>query len=153
MQLCEVFLNFNEDDFAALVRGISLGKLRTYQMYDAFKARAHLSKLNTDTLRRATPRLRERLAGGDEELAKDLAQAILLSHLDMIPAVLDFLGIPHENGFFAKGLDPSPYLQPGWQQRVFDEFKGKFPTNILLLYINHLAWELDKPAACFRPQA
>ena len=56
------------------------------------------------------PRFWERIAGGDDDFARDLAQAILVSHLDMITAVLDFLGVPHENGFFAKDMDAKPYL-------------------------------------------
>jgi hypothetical protein len=78
---------------------------------------------------------------------------MLFSHLDLILAVLGFLGIPNENGFFSKGLDASTYLTPGWQQRVWDEFQGKFPAPAVLLYINHLAWELDPQAACFQPPA
>ena len=41
----------------------------------------------------------------DDEFATDLAQAILVSHLDMIRAVLDHLGVPHEDGFFAKDAE------------------------------------------------
>ena len=36
----------------------------------------------------------------------------------MMRAVLDFLGIPNEDGFFAKDLDAPKYLTEGWQQRV-----------------------------------
>ena len=49
----------------------------------------------------------------DEEFGRDLAQAVLVSHLDLIGAVLDFLGVPHENGFFAKDMDPKPYFTEG----------------------------------------
>ena len=41
----------------------------------------------------------------DEEFARDLGQVVLVSHLDMIIAVLNALGVPHEDGFFAKDLD------------------------------------------------
>jgi hypothetical protein len=120
-------------------------------MYESFKTRSRLHKLNAENLRKATPRFWARIGEKDEEFAKDLAQVFLLSHLDLILAVLEFLGIPNENGFFAKGLDASPYLTAGWQQRVYDQFHGKFPEPALLLYINHLAWELEKPAECFVP--
>jgi hypothetical protein len=151
MQLCEFFLKLPEESFAQLVRGISLGKLRTYQLYEPFKARAHMTKLNTENLRKAIPRFRARLASGEEEFAKELAQAILVCHLDMAAAVLDFLGIPNQDGFFSKDLDASQYLSPGWQQRVWDNLRDKYPAPVLLLHLNHLAWELDKLATCFFP--
>jgi hypothetical protein len=153
MLLSEALLSLPADDLAALVRGVSIGKLKTYQMYETLKARARLAKLNTESLRKAIPRFRARLEEKDEEFAKDLAQAMLLTHLDLILAVLEFLGIPNQNGFFAKDLDASPWLKPGWQQRVYDQFQGKSPEPALLLYINHLAWELDKSAGCFLPGA
>ena len=53
----------------------------------------------------------------------------------------------------AKDLDASAHLTPGWQQRVHEKFHGAFPEPALLLYINHLAWELDKTAARFAPAA
>lgn len=128
-----------------------MGKLRTYQMYESFKTRARLHKLNSENLRKAIPRFWARIGEKDEEFAKELAQVFLLSHLDLIQAVLEFLGIPNENGFFAKNLDASAWLTPGWQQRVYEKFHGQYPEPALLLYINHLAWELDKPAECFLP--
>ena len=153
MLLSEVFLTLGEENFASFVRGVSMGKLRTYQMFESFRTRARVHKLNTEILRKAIPRFWARLADKDEELAKDLAQVVLLSHLDLILAVLEFLGIPNENGFFAKDLDASAQLTPGWQQRVYDQFHGKFAEPPLLLYINHLACELDKTAGCFLPKA
>ena len=151
MLLSVALLSLTADDFASLVHGISIGKLRTYQMYETLKTRARLAKLNTESLRKATPRLRARLEEKDEDFAKDLAQAMLLTHMDLVQAVLEFLGIPNQNGFFAKDLDATQWLTPGWQQRVHDEFHGKFAEPALLLYINHLAWELDKSAECFSP--
>jgi hypothetical protein len=149
MLLSEVFLKLGEDHFGVLVRGVSMGKLRTYQRFESFKVHAHLGKLNTETLRKAIPRLWIRLGEGDQDLAADLAQAILLSHLDLILAVLEFLGIPNDNGFFAKDVDASAHLTPGWQQRVYDQFHAAYPAPVLLLYINHLASELDASAECF----
>ena len=100
MQLSEVYLKLGESGFGQLVRSISIGKLKTYQLYDAFKASAHLNKLNTEALQKHVPRFWARLAERDEQFAKDLAQTVLVSHLEMIAAVLDFLGVPHEGGFF-----------------------------------------------------
>lgn len=151
MLLSDVFLEFGEETFGQLVRGVSMGKLRTYQLYESFKTRAHLAKLNTETLRKAVPRFWARISQKEDEFAKELAQAILLSHLDLILAVLDFVGIPNENGFFAKDLDPARHLTPGWQQRVYEKFHGQYPEPALLFYINHLAWELDKQAEFFAP--
>jgi len=142
MRLCDVFQQLGEPGFSELVRGISLGKLKTYQLYDAFKTRAHMTKLNTEHLRKATPRLWGRMKEGDEEFAKDFAQAVLVSHLDLITAVLNFLGIPNEDGFFAKDLDAKPYLTEGWQSRVHEKFKDVYPDALLRFYTAHLDWEL-----------
>jgi hypothetical protein len=151
MQLTEVYQKLGEGAFTALVRGISIGKLKTYQIYEGFKVRAHLSKLNTETLRKAAPRLWARINEGDEEFAKDLGQTILVSHLDMISDVLGFTGIPNEGGFFAKDLDPKQFLTEGWRERVFDQFRSKYPEPLLLFYINHLAWELTGAQDVFQP--
>ena len=130
-----------------------MGKLRTYQLFDRLKTRAHLAKLNAEVLHRAAPRLWARLSEKDEELAKDLAQAVLISNLDMIMAVLGFLGIPNEGGFFAKDEDPKQHLTDGWQQRVFEKYRELYPQPVLLFYINHLAWETVKDAEVFQPAA
>jgi hypothetical protein len=89
----------------------------------------------------------------DDDFATELSQAILVSHLDMIQAVLDFLGIPHQEGFFAKDIDGGKYMTEGWQQRTFDQFKGKFPEALLLFYVNHLGLELLKEEQLFAPAA
>src|SRR5262245_15102895 len=102
MHISDVYVGLGLEAFGQLIRGISIGKLRTYQIYEGFKVRAHLQKLNTEILRKAVPKFWARIGEGDEVFAKDLAQAILVSHLDMIGSVLDFLGVPHDNGFFAK---------------------------------------------------
>ena len=153
MQMCGVYLALGPDVFHHLVRGISIGKLKTYQIYERFKVRARLVKLNSETLRKAEPKFWERIEAGEEEFATDLSQVFLLSHLDMIIAVLNFLGIPNEQGFFDKELKPEQYLTEGWQKRVFDEFAGKYPREILLFYINHLDWELNKTDQLFVPAA
>jgi hypothetical protein len=153
MQLSDAFLSLGEPSFIDLVRHVSIGRLKTYQMYETLKTRAHVAKLNTETLRKAAPRFWARLGEGDEEFAKDLAQAVLVCHMEMIADVLNFLGIPNQNGFFEKNLDPAPYLTEGWQQRVYGKFQGAYPESVLRLYINHLAWELAKEPEMFVPAA
>jgi hypothetical protein len=153
MQLCGLYQALGQDVFRQLVRGISIGKLRTYQVYERFKLRARLTKLNSESLRKAEPRLWARIEAGEEEFASDLAQVFLLSHLAMIVDVLNFLGIPNEDGFFDKDLKPDQYLNEGWQERVWDEFSAKYNREILLFYVNHLAWELTKSEALFVPAA
>jgi len=153
MQMCGVFKALGPDVFHNLVRGISIGKLKTYQVYERFKARARLVKLNSEALRKAEPKFWARLEAGEEDFATDLSQVLLLSHLDMITAVLNSLGIPNEQGFFDKDLKPGDYLKEGWHKRVFDEFAGQYPSDIVLFYINHLDWELNKTEQVFLPAA
>ena len=153
MDISDVYLGLGQDAFAHLIRGISIGKLKTYQIYEGFKVRTHMQKVNTETLRKAVPRLWQRIADRDEEFARDMAQAVLVSHLDMIAAVLDFLGVPHEGGFFAKDLDAKQYFPEGWEARVFEQFHSTHPEAILLFYINHLRWELLGATEVFRPTA
>jgi hypothetical protein len=151
MLLSDVYLDMGQDAFERLVRGISIGRLKTYQIYEGFKVRAHLVKVNTEALRKAVPRFWDRIAAKDDEFAKELAQAVLVSHLDLITAVLDFVGAPHENGFFAKNMDPKPYFGEGWENRVYEKFHATFPDALLVFYINHLRWELLGAEEPFRP--
>lgn len=151
MQILDVYAGLGFEAFGQLIRTISIGKLRTFQIYEGFKVRAHLHKLNTETLRKAVPRFWERITGGDEDFSKDLAQAVLVSHLDMVVTVLDFLGVPHENGFFQKDVDPKPYFSEGWEDRVYGQFRGTFPDALLIFYINHLRWELLGASETYRP--
>jgi hypothetical protein len=153
MQLCDVYLGLGEKTFQDLMRSISMGRLKTYQLFDRFKTRLHLTKLNSETLRNATPRVWARLAERDDEFATDLAQAILISHMDMIQAVLNHLKIPHDEGFFSKDTDVTSYLKEGWQGEVWGQFREKFPPAALLFYINHLAWEMSKADTVFAPAA
>ena len=150
MQLSEVYLGLGLDSFGQLVRSISIGKLKTYQIYEGFKVRGHLHKINTEILRKAVPRFWARIGEHDEDFARDLAQAILVSHLDMITAVLDLLGVPHDNGFFAKDLDAKKYFTEGWEERVLEKFRTTFSETALTFYINHLRWELLGAAEVFR---
>jgi hypothetical protein len=151
MQLSDIFLGLGEDSFGQLLRSISIGRLKTYQMYERLKTRMHLQKLNTESLRKSAPRCWQRFQEHDEDFATDLSQCILISHLDLIKAVLDYQGIPHEDGFFAKDFDASTYLKEGWQQNVIEHFKGQLPEAVLLFYINHLAWEVQKAEGVFLP--
>ena len=105
------------------------------------------------TLQKAAPRLWARLKDRNDDYATDLAQAVLVSHLDMIVDVLNFTGIPHEDGFFAKDLDAKPHLSEGWESRVFEQFRTKYSEPLLLFYINHLGWELLGTDKCFEPAA
>lgn len=151
MQLSDIFLCLGDDNYQQLLRSISLGKLKTYQIYDRFKTRLYLNKLNSETLRKSAPRTWTRVGEHDEDFAADVAQAILISHMDMIKAVLDHLGIPHEEGFFAKDANVSSYLKEGWREQVWEKFHTAFPPAPLLFYINHLAWEMAKAEDVFAP--
>ena len=92
MQLSDIFVALGEPAFHQLIRSVSIGKLKTYQLYERVKMRFHMTKLNTETLRKVAPRLWTRIAEQDEEFATDVAQTMLVSHLDMIKDVLDLLG-------------------------------------------------------------
>ena len=153
MQLSDIFVALGEPAFHQLIRSVSIGKLKTFQLYERVKMRFHMTKMNTESLRKAVPRLFARISERDEEFATDVAQTVLVSHLDMIKDVLDLLGIPHEDGFFAKDLDASDKLTDGWQQRVHDAFKTKYNEALLVFYINHLDWELTKTEQVFNPMA
>jgi len=151
MQLSGIFLGLGEPTFTQLLRTVSIGKLKTYQIYGRMKVILRVPKLNSEHLRKWEPRFWERLNASEEDFATDLAQAILVSHLDMIKAVLDELGIPNQEGFFAKDIDGTKYLTEGWQQRVYDKFQSVYPLAVLLFYINHLDWELSKSEKIFQP--
>jgi hypothetical protein len=151
MQVSDIFLAMGQDRLSQLLRSISIGKLKTFQLYERLKTRLHASKVNSELLRKSTPRLWSRLEAKDEELATDLAQSILVSHLDLVQATLNLLGVPHEDGFFAKDADVSSHLPEGWQPRVFNEFRNTYPEAVLLFYINHLGWEVLKTDTVFLP--
>lgn len=151
MQLSEIFLAQGEAGFSGLLKRISISRLRTYQIYEHIKLRTRLTKLNNESLRKAAPRLMARLAEKDEDLAADLSQAVLVSHLDMIIAALDLLGIPHQDGFFSKDAEVGGYLTEGWQQRVYDGLKEKFPAEVLVFYINHLGSETGNATEMWQP--
>ena len=151
MQLSDIFLTLGEPAFEQLIRTVSIGKLKTFQLYERVKLRFHLSKLNSESLRKASPKLWARIVERDEEFATDISQVVLVSHLDMIVDVLNFLQIPNEDGFFPKDLDATDKLTEGWEQRVFDQFRSKYPEALLTFYINHLGWELLKTEQVFQP--
>jgi len=151
MKLHELFVALGEDSFRSQLRGISIGTLRTYQIYDRVKTRCHLAKLNTEGLRTASGRLWERIKGGEEDLALELSQAVLISQMKLIIDVLNFFEIPHEDGFFAKDTDPKAFLPEDWQQKAFDQFKTLHPPALVIFYINHLAHEMDENSPVFQP--
>jgi hypothetical protein len=153
MELCDVHLALGEDGFRELLKTISIGRLRTYQLFERTRVRLHLGKLNTETLRRSAPRLWERLGQRDAELAEDLAQAVLVAHLDLIIDVLNLLGIPHQDGFFSKEIDVKSYLAGDWQARAYDAGKEKHPAVVLRFYLNHLAVESGAGGELFTPAA
>jgi hypothetical protein len=153
MQLCDIFLRLGEENFQQNLRSISIGKLKTYQLFDRMKTRLHVQKLNSETLRKVAPRLWARVNEHDDDFATEIGQAILISHMDLIKAVLDYLGVPHEDGFFAKDADVAGYLKEGWQQGAWEKFHTTFPPAPLLFYINHLAWEIAKAEDVFQPAA
>ena len=47
MQLSDIFLGLGEDNFLQLMRSVSMGRLRTYQLFDRVKTRLHLHKLSS----------------------------------------------------------------------------------------------------------
>jgi hypothetical protein len=153
MELCDVYLASGEDSFSELLRKISIGRLRTFQLFERMRLRLRLNKLNTETLRKSAPRLWERLRERDAELAEDLAQAILVAHLELIIDVLNLLGIPHQDGFFSKDVNVKSYLAEGWQARAYEACKEKHPPVVLRFYLNHLAVESGAGGELFTPAA
>jgi hypothetical protein len=141
MTLCDVYIALGEEKFRELLKCVSMSRLRTYQIFDHIKTRTRLVKLNSENLRKAAPRLWERLAAQDDALAGDLAQAILVSQLDLIVAALDFLGVPHQDGFFSKETKISGYLTGDWAERCTAHLSGKFAPAAVQFYLNHLALE------------
>jgi len=153
MPLRDVFLALEQSRLDQLLRHISLGKLRTYQLFDRVKTRLHLGKLNQENLRKSAPKVWARLNSGEEDLAVELSQAILVSHLDMLAAVLDHLGIEHQDGFFDKDANVAGKLGEDWQAKAFETFRGKHPEAVLVFYLNHLAHEVNPDAPIFIPEA
>ena len=153
MVLSDIFLRMGREPFEQLLRQISISRLKTYQLFDRMKTRLHVTKLNSETLRKTAPRVWARLEERDEEFAAELAQAILISHMDMIKAVLDHLQIEHEDGFFSKDADLSAKLTEGWQQSTWNKFREAYPGPALLFYINHLGWEVANAQDVFAPAA
>ena len=150
MTLSEVFQGLGRERFDAILRGVSMGSLKRYQVYETFKIRARVTKLNREKLRAAASKLWARLEEGEEELAREIAQGALVSNINLVVDVLDFLGIEHDgNGFFDKDVSGEDELSEGWQARALAEFSERHPEPLLLLYINHLDFELGKPETVF----
>ena len=150
MELSEVYRGLGRERFGDLLRCVSMGGLKTFQVYESFKIRTRLSKLNRDRLRKAAPRLWERIEQGDEDLAKELAQGVLVSQIGFVVEALDFLGIEHDgNGFFDKDAKVDEKLIEGWQSRVLEQFRDSHPEALILLYVNHLEWEQGDKSEVF----
>ncbi len=133
----------------ALVKSVAMGAIRRFGVYRAIKVRSRLRTLNRQKLRAIAPRLWGRIQAGDTGLARDLSQAVLVSNIPVMVAVLDLLGIKHDgSGFFDKDGDYRDKFTDGWEARVSEHCKGRFDDDLVLLYINHLGWEagvLDSP--------
>ncbi len=128
MQLSDIFLRLGEETFTNLLRTVSLGKLKTYQLFDRLKTRLYLNKLNSETLRKSAPRSWARLGEHDDEFATELSQAILVSHLDMIQAVLNHLGVPHQDGFFDKDANVQEHPEGRLAGRHVESIPRKIRT-------------------------
>jgi hypothetical protein len=48
-------------------------------------------------------------------------------------------------------MDPKPYFTEGWEARVYEKFREKYPEALLVFYINHLRWELLGAEEVYRP--
>ncbi len=154
MQLCDVYQGLGDQAFRDLLKAISLGKLRTFQLYERLKVRLRLNKLNMESMAKSAPRQWERIVmEKDDAFAMELSQAILVCHMDLIIDVLDHLGIPHTEGFFEKDADVSSFLTGDWQQRAWDAFLDKHPRAVLAFYLNHLSLEMTKDPVLFNPLA
>ena len=151
MPLSDIFVGLGQANLDQQLRTVSLGKLKTYQLFDRMRIRLHVGKLNQEALRKIGPKVFARLADQEEDLAVELSQAILVSHLEMIVAVLDHLGIPHQDGFFDKETDVKSHLSDGWQARCFEHFQDKHPKAVLAFYLNHLAHEVVPESPLFVP--
>lgn len=150
MTLAELLRGLGRERFEALLGEVSMGALRTYRLFDSFKVRAHLLKLNREKLRKAAPKLWDRLGAGEEDLARELSQGVLVSNLDFVVESLDHLGIQHDgNGFFDKDAQAEGKLGEGWRENLLAAFRERYPEHLILLYINHLDWELGKPETVF----
>ena len=77
MQLSDIFLGLGRESLDQLLRAVSLGKLKTFQLFDRVKTRLHLTKLNQDNLRKCAPKLWTRFEAKDEQLAIDLSHVRL----------------------------------------------------------------------------
>lgn len=142
MELAEFYAALGQERSARLVQTVSIGALKTFGVYDGIKIRSRLRRFNRLRLRRAAPRLWERITAGDHGLARELSQAVLVSSVPLMVEVLDLLGIDHNgSGFFDRDSDFSERLGSGWQDRVLSEVGERYPRDLVLLYINHLGWE------------
>lgn len=154
MQLVDIYQGLGAATFRGLLTSISIGKLKSFQLFERMKVRLHLNKLNAETLARSAPRQWDRITvEKDDAFGTELAQAILVCHMNVIIDVLNHLNIPHEDGFFAKDADIAQYLTGDWQTRAWDAFQDKHPQPVLIFYLNHLAFEMTQDPAIYNPLA
>ncbi len=154
MDLVEVYQALGQERSNRLIRTVSIGALKTFGVYEAVKVRSRLQRLNRQKLRMAAPKLWKRISEGDAGLAREMAQAVLVSNIPLIVEVLEQLGIEHDgNGFFDKDGDYSDRLAEGWQGEVFAKCREKYDEDVVLLYINHLGWESGTAEEPFLGQA
>ncbi len=150
--MCDLYQGLGEQSFRDLLKAISIGKLRTFQLYERLKVRLRLNKLNTESLSKSAPRQWERIVTErDDAFATELGQAVLVCNMPVIIDVLNFLRIPHEEGFFSKDAEISSLLTEGWQQRAWDQFHTVHPPAVLAFYLNHLALEMTPNPVLFQP--
>ena len=122
MDLVEVYQALGQERSNRLIRTVSIGALKTFGVYEAVKVRSRLQRLNRQKLRLSAPKLWKRISEGDAGLAREMAQAVLVSNIPLIVDVLEQLGIEHDgNGFFDKDGDYSDQLAEGWQDGVFEK--------------------------------
>lgn len=152
MELADIYAGLGLPVFRDLLKQISLGKLKTFQMFERIKVRLHLTKLNAEVLQKSAPRQFDRITKDREvELATELAQAVLVCHMGMIVDVLNLLGVPHQDGFFEKDANLAGHLSGDWQQKAWSAFETKYPKSVLAFYLNHLAMEVAPDLPVFVP--
>jgi hypothetical protein len=122
MQISDVYLALGEEAFGQLIHGISIGRLKTYQMYEGFKVRAHLPKVNTELLRKAVPRFWARASAHEEDFSKDLGRP-------------GFFGRAPRKRLLRQGHGPPAFLHGRLgRARSRKIWKNLFPSRTPFLY-------------------
>jgi hypothetical protein len=153
MHISDLYLSLGQDGLRQLLKSISMGSLRSYNLFERTRIRCHLKKLSSENLRASAPELYRRIEGGEEDLARELGQSILISNLGMIIEALDHLKLPHTDGFFPEDTKVAELLPADWQQKLYNHLTAKHPKEVVLFYINHLAMETDEKAPLWQATA